>query len=203
MLLLRIAVFVELGWISVQRLHAHSAWGQLLYPLLVTVGFAVLAIVPDKLKRFPAILRMFIGVAFMAAVADRLGGFGGPGTPGVSWGDFAHFIAYTAKVNAFLPASVIPSLAVIESLIEGALGLAMLLGLSVRNANLASAGLLACFGSAMSISLGFTSQFPFAVFVLCFGALLLATLEVSARWSGDVLIARFRKTSTQRRVAAA
>src|SRR6266404_1860085 len=115
--------------------------------------------------------------------------FGPPGTPGVSWGNFRNFTTYTAQVNSFLPAVVIPALAVIESVIEGILGLAMLLGACLRVTGWASSALLFLFGIAMTISLGVTSQFPFAVFVLAAGAWVLAILGPSFA-SIDALVAK-------------
>jgi hypothetical protein len=169
------------------------SWSQLLYPTLVSSGFGLLAVAPERLRWLPAPLRIFIGVAFTGAICDRLGLFGGSGTPGVSWGNFKNFVAYTAQVNSFLPAALIPSLAAIESIIEGALGAAMMLGFSVRKVTLASAALLCCLGLAMTVSLGLASQFPFAVFVLTAGALVLATLDTSSRWSVDAFFLRLRR----------
>ena len=81
--------------------------------------------------------RLLIGFAFFENVIDRLGFIGPPGAPGVSWGDFPHFIAYTAQVNAFAPPAIIPALAVLATIAEGTFALTMLLGLRVR---LAAAG---------------------------------------------------------------
>jgi hypothetical protein len=192
---LRIAVVLEFGWILIERYGFHTSWGQLLYPTLVSVGFGVLAVAPERFRWLPAGLRIFIGFAFTGAICDRLGLFGGPGTPGVSWGNFKNFVAYTAQVNSFLPAALIPSLAAIESIIEGALGASMMLGFGVRKVTLASAALLCCLGLAMTISLGFASQFPFAVFVLTAGALVLATLDTSSRCSVDAIFLRLRRRS--------
>lgn len=192
---LRIAVVLEFGWILIERYRFHTSWDQLLYPTLVSLGFGVLAVAPERLRWLAAPLRIFIGVAFTGAICDRLGLFGGPGTPGVSWGNFKTFVAYTAQVNSFLPATLIPSLAAIESFIEGALGAAMMLGFSVRKVTLSSAALLCCLGLAMTISLGFASQFPFAVFVLTAGALVLATLDTSSRCSVDAIFLRLRRRS--------
>ena len=193
---LRITLIVEFGWILLGHYRFNSPWSELLYPTLVSVGFTVIAVAPRKARWIAAPLRIFIGLAFVGAVCDRLGLFGKPGTPGVSWGDFKNFVAYTAQVNSFLPAAVIRGLAVIESFIEGGLGAAMILGVGVRKVSAASATLLCCFGLAMTISLGFDSQFPFAVFVLTAGAAVLATLDSSSWWSVDALFLRLRRGST-------
>jgi hypothetical protein len=159
--LLSIAVIIQFGWIFQRYFWSHEPLLQLLYPFLVACGFGILAAVPNAFKWLPPSLRIFIGVAFVGAVCDRFGLFGRAGTPGISWGDFQHFTAYTRQVNSFLPASLIPSLAVLESVIEGGLGVSMLLGLRSRAASFGSAALLSCLGSAMTLSLGFASQFPF------------------------------------------
>ena len=52
------------------------------------------------------LLRIAIALALLSAVADRFGLWGPPGKQGVSWGDLAHFDAYVAKLNWFLPAAV-------------------------------------------------------------------------------------------------
>ena len=44
-------------------------------------------------------LRLALGIAFLAAVADRFGLWGSFGQPNVAWGDFSHFVAYTRKLN--------------------------------------------------------------------------------------------------------
>jgi len=66
---------------------------------------------------------------------------GTPGAANASWGDFSHFVAYTAKVNSFLPAILAPGLAVFATIAEFALGLALLLGIWHRPVAWASCGL--------------------------------------------------------------
>ena len=46
-----------------------------------------------------AFLRLALGVSFLSAVGDRFGPWGAFGQSNVAWGDFSHFIAYTAKLN--------------------------------------------------------------------------------------------------------
>src|SRR5579884_1438602 len=115
--------------------------------------------------------------AFLQAVGDRFGFFGGPGTPGVAWGDFAHFIAYTGKVNSFMPHAVIPALALTATLAEILFGLALLLGICIRYAAIGSALLLTAFATAMTIS--GLSQFRYSVYLMAAGALYLATVNAS------------------------
>lgn len=42
-------------------------------------------------------LRLALAAGFLSAVADRLGLWGPPGTPGVAWGGFGPFLAYTGR----------------------------------------------------------------------------------------------------------
>jgi hypothetical protein len=114
-----------------------------------------------RLERFgPVYARLAIGAAFLSAVASRFGIW--DGEPGLS--RFPGFIQYTAEVNAFMPAAVIPFLAWAATVAETSLALA-------------SAALLALFGTAMAISLGPKSPLDYSVFSASAGALLLALHE--------------------------
>jgi hypothetical protein len=63
------------------------------------------------LTKFSSVfLRLALGISFLSAVADRFGIWGSYGQRNVSWGDYARFVAYTAKLNWFLPAAMIPTL---------------------------------------------------------------------------------------------
>jgi putative oxidoreductase len=52
--------------------------------------------------------RFALGAAFLSGIADRFGWYTGRN---VGYGDFAGFVSYTAKVNSFMPAIMIPFLA--------------------------------------------------------------------------------------------
>jgi hypothetical protein len=52
--------------------------------------------------------RIALGLSFLFPVADRLGILGPPGTAGVTWGNFANFLRYNARVNSFMPAAIRP-----------------------------------------------------------------------------------------------
>jgi putative oxidoreductase len=120
----------------------------------------------------PAILyaRFALGAAFLSAVASRFGLW--TGHPGMS--KFPEFIAYTAEVNSFLPAPIIPFLAWAATAAESFLGLALIAGFRLRWVALGSAALLALFGTAMAISQGLKSPLDYSVFSASAGAVLLS-----------------------------
>jgi uncharacterized membrane protein YphA (DoxX/SURF4 family) len=127
------------------------------------------------LKRIaPLTLRWALGATLLSAVADRFGLWGPPGAANVSWGDWSHFVAYTAKVNSFLPAILAPGLAVFATIAEFALGLALLLGIWRRPVAWASCGLLTLFALSMTFSFGVKAPLNLSVFVDAAAALLLA-----------------------------
>ena len=83
-------------------------------------------------------------------------------------------MAYTAKVNSFLPAILAPGLAVFATIAEFALGLALLLGIWRRPVAWAVCGLLMLFALSMTFSFGAKASLNYSVFVDAAAALLLA-----------------------------
>jgi uncharacterized membrane protein YphA (DoxX/SURF4 family) len=179
---LLVGVCVETVWLIWIVAGHRAPWGLLIYPIVITAIFAVLLLTAGRSRRLNAIVRVVLGLAFVLSVADRFGLMGAYGSPGVSFGDYTHFVAYTRRVNSFLPESWAPMLAVLATLCETTIGTALVLGISTRNVVLAALGLLLIFGTAMSISLGLSSHFPYAVVVLAGGAWFLSTLDCTA-WS--------------------
>ncbi len=118
--------------------------------------------------------RIALGVGFLSGVADRFGLWRGRN---VGYGDFSHFVLYTAKVNSFMPAFTIPFLAWAATVAEFSLGMALVVGLRLRWAALGSAVLLVSFGTAMAISFGLKSPLDYSVFSASAGAFLLALSE--------------------------
>jgi putative oxidoreductase len=114
--------------------------------------------------------RVAIGAAFLSAVAARFGLWGGR----VDLNHFSAFIKYTGEVNSFLPASVIPFVAWAATIAETTCGVLLIAGLWPRAVALASAALLAMFGTAMAISFGIKSPMDYSVFSASSAALLLA-----------------------------
>ena len=117
------------------------------------------------------LLRLALGISFLSAVADRFGFWGVYGQPNVSWGNYARFVDYTAKLNWFLPAAMIPALAMIATVGETVLGLLLVLGWNTRIVALLSGGLLATFALTMTVALGVKAPLDFSVFSAAAGAL--------------------------------
>jgi uncharacterized membrane protein YphA (DoxX/SURF4 family) len=92
----------------------------------------------------------------------------------VAWGDFARFVAYTGKLNWFVPTILLPTLAWASTFAEILLGLALVVGLFTRIAALLSGMILLLFALAMTIVLGVKAPLDFSVFSASAGAFLLA-----------------------------
>src|SRR5947207_5178284 len=114
--------------------------------------------------------RIALGAAFLSGIADRFGLWGKT----IGYGDFAHFVRYTAQVNSFMPAFTIPFLAWAATVAELVLGIALISGVWLRWVALGSALLLFLFGTAMAISFGLKSPLDYSVFSASAAAVLLA-----------------------------
>ena len=160
-------------------------------------------------------LRLALGISFLSAVADRFGLWGVYGQPNVAWGNYARFVAYTAKLNWFLPAATIPALAIIATAAETLFGFLLVLGWKTRTTALLSGLLLTTFALTMTMVLGVKAPLDLSVFSAAGGALLLATCanfrSASTNWSGRIsrqshlLVAKSGPTtndSTQNRTAS-
>lgn len=145
------------------------------------------------LAKFSSVfLRLALGISFLSAVADRFGMWGVYGQPNVAWGDYARYVAYTAKLNWFLPAAMTPALAVIATAAETLLGLLLVFGWKTRIAALLSGVLLTIFALAMTVALGLKAPLDFSVFSAAGGALLLGVCT-NFPFSLDELLQRNRQ----------
>jgi len=129
----------------------------------------------------PLILRWALAVTILSAVADRFGIWGPAGATNVAWGDWPHFVAYTVKVNRFLPGVFAPALAVAATGAEGLLGLALILGVFPRSVAWASAALLGLFAVAMTWSFGIKAPLNYSVFADAAAAFVLGAWPAAAR----------------------
>ena len=116
--------------------------------------------------------RVALGAAFLSAVASRFGLW----DKTLDLKHFANFMQYAAEVNSFLPRAAIPFVAWAATVGEASCGILLVLGLWSRWVSLASAILLALFGTAMAISFGLKSPMDYSVFSAS-GAAVLLTLH--------------------------
>lgn len=151
------------------------------YDLAAVAFFTLLALTSGRRPLPVLIARGFLATAFLGSVADRFGIFGGPGTADVSWGSFAAFIDYTREVNAFLPGSFAPALAVLATGAEAVVGLGIVFGGWQPFAARVATCILITFGLAMTISLGWRSPFEYSVWLLAGGTWMLA-VPIASRW---------------------
>jgi putative oxidoreductase len=173
-----VLIVVQVIWTVYFCVHTRPAFSSIYYPVIFTPFAAALALTRGCVRWVATSVRLLVGFAFFENVIDRLGFIGPPGAPGVSWGDFPHFIAYTAQVNAFAPAAIIPALAVLATIAEGTFALTMLFGIRVRLAATGSALLFFVFASAMVLS--GLSQLQYGVYLMSVTSWALATVDASA-----------------------
>jgi uncharacterized membrane protein YphA (DoxX/SURF4 family) len=142
-------------------------------------------------------LRLALGISFLSAVADRFGTWGACGQPNVSWGNYARFVDYTAKLNWFLPAAMIPALVIIATAAENIFGLLLVLGWKTRITALLSGVPLTTFAVTITMALGVKAPLNFSVFSAAGGALLLGVCA-NFPFSLDELLQRNRQGSDRR-----
>ena len=118
--------------------------------------------------------RLALAAGFLSAVADRFGVWGPPGGTNVAWGDFASFLQYTAKLNPFLPETLIPLLGWAVTGAEIVAAVMLLAGIWVLRAAALAAVLLIGFSIGMTIGTGVKTALDASVPAAAAAAVLLA-----------------------------
>ncbi|MDQ3579792.1 MAG: hypothetical protein M3443_19795 [Actinomycetota bacterium] len=186
-----LALCAQAMWMILNGLILHRS------PVLDVLGVIILVtlLAFAALHRHPrwrwlaVLVQALMAADFLLAVADRFGAFGSPGTPGVSWGNFAQFIDYTRSISPFLPDGLAPTLAVLATIAEVVLAVALLLGVRLQLAAVGAALLLVAYGMSMAVSLPAAEHFGYSVFLLAAAMLSLASLSRSTL-SIDAVLAR-------------
>jgi uncharacterized membrane protein YphA (DoxX/SURF4 family) len=154
----------QILWMAWQIVTAGFSFDALWRPLAFTTVFLLVALTRGEVRLINTLGRLTIASAFLLALWNRFGNFSG-------------FIRYAAQVLSFMPATVVPLLAVIATACEVGLCAAMLFGFRTRWASGASGVLLFMFATSMVIS--GLSQFEWAVYVLAAGAFVLTTVDAT------------------------
>ncbi|MGA7356373.1 MAG: hypothetical protein WBW76_13165 [Candidatus Cybelea sp.] len=144
------------------------------YRIVLIAGFALLLLSRGRSRSINAAVRFWIAVDFAYSIADRFGVVGHYGSPGVSWGNWKNFVAYTHVLTGWLPVVAAPLLAVGATVYEAVLAVTLAFGILSRIFCLAAALLTGIYVVTMSFTSGFMSQFDYAVLLLCVGSLFLA-----------------------------
>lgn len=131
-------------------------------------------------------LRLALASGFLSAVAARFNLWGKRESFSEAWHSF---ITYTGEVNSFLPKSVIPTIAVLATILEIGLGFLLLLGFKTSYTAIAAGILLLLFAIAMAISYGIKEPLDYSVFAASAGAFLLAAVPFY-KWSIDSLLTK-------------
>lgn len=129
------------------------------------------------------LLRFALASGFLSAVASRLNLWGAKSS---GW---SNFLDYTAQVNSFLPKLFIPTVAVVATVLESALGVLLLIGFKTNYAALGAAILTLLFALAMAYSFGIKEPLDYSVFAVSAGAFLLSTIPYF-KWSIDQLLTK-------------
>lgn len=137
--------------------------------------------VDRKVYRTSWVVRVALAAAFLSAVADRLGLWGAPGSAGVAWGDVAHYEAYVAQLNWFLPSALISPVGWIATFAETVIAIGLLIGWRLRWFALAAAILLTVFASAMCAAFGPKGPLDYSVMSAAGAALLLFAVTSNGR----------------------
>ncbi|KQO22883.1 DoxX family protein [Flavobacterium sp. Leaf82] len=122
------------------------------------------------------ILRIILGITMLSAVADRFGLWGAPGDPGVAWGNWENFIAYTHTLNPFVSKSIAGILGILATSFEIVFGIFLIIGFKTRIIALGTSALMLLFALSMAISVSIKAPFDYSVLTSSAAALLLAAI---------------------------
>lgn len=137
---------------------------------------------PDSFRCASAwLLRLGLAASFLSASADRFGLWGPPGSPGVSWGDWQHFRAYSDQLNGWLPAALHPVAAIAATAMEITLGVMLLTPWLTRWVAGLSGVLLLSFTLTMTFTTGPKGPLDYSVWTAAGAAFLLAATLPDSR----------------------
>lgn len=146
------------------------------------------------------IARLALGIIFLSVVSDRLGLWGPPGAPNVSWGNFDNFLDNVRVLNPYLPEALVPVLGWGVTVAEFTLGVLLLIGYKTRHVALLAGFLFLSFVISTGLAFGIKVPLNFSIIADAACAFLLAS-QRAFPLSLDQWLARDR-APTPRRVAS-
>lgn len=130
-------------------------------------------------------LRLALAAAYLSSVASRFGLWG----EGMGWGNFENFLAYTAKLNPFLPASFIPFVGWTATVAETLFAVLLIIGFRVRETAFLSGVMLILFAAGMTLGFSVKEPLDYSVYTASAASFLLAAFQRSS-FSVDWLIGK-------------
>ena len=116
------------------------------------------------------IMRFALATGFLSAVASRLSLWGSHSS---GW---AGFLDYTKSVNSYAPASLVPVMAVVSTILETTFAILLLTGYKTRWAAFGTSILTLLFALSMAYSFGLKEPLDYSVFAFSASAFLLSTM---------------------------
>lgn len=130
------------------------------------------------------LLRLALGIGFILPVLDRIGWLGAPGEKNVGWGNWENFAAYTNVLMPYVNRATASFFGFIATVGEVVFAVMLIIGYKARMAAYGSFVLTLIFAVSMLLFAGYRAPFTYAVFVVSFSSLLLAT-SPAYPWSID------------------
>lgn len=127
-----------------------------------------------NIKFVKLFLRFSIAFGFLSAVADRFGFYT---TEASAWGNWQSFTEYTQQMNPWFPETLIPTLAILATILEIMFAFCLLIGFKTQLAAKLSGILLLLFGLSMSFSFGIKPALDYSVFGVSAAALSISTMK--------------------------
>ena len=89
------------------------------------------------------------------------------------WGNYDAFLEYTAKVNPYLPLSVIPTVGQIVDVAEISIAVLLLVGFRIKETAFLSGVMLFLFAFGMNLGVGVISTLDHSVYTACVASFVL------------------------------
>ena len=140
----------------------------------------------DKFNLPQLLLRCALGITFLVPVFDRLGILGQSGTGNVEWGNWQHFIDYTATLMPYLARPLANVMGTIATVSECIIAVCLIAGFKTKYAAIGSCLLTLTFILFMATSVGIQPPINYGVFTATAASFLLSRMP-HYKWSIDNL----------------
>jgi putative oxidoreductase len=121
-------------------------------------------------------LRLALAASFAFSLADRFGWLGKHGTPGVTWGSWKSFLGSSAQLTFWLPAILRPTAALVSTILEAVLVVALIVPYRTTFFGILAGALLTTYALSLAFAYGLGTSLAYSVWTVAAGGFLLAAL---------------------------